>query len=85
MKQIQDTNLGDFIIKCPNPDNISEELKELYNITEEDEKPFKLNASQAMEFYYDLFDIESNARLQSERENIAFMLAFYFLKYPTVV
>jgi hypothetical protein len=24
MKQVSDTNLGDFIIKCPNPDNIPE-------------------------------------------------------------
>jgi hypothetical protein len=24
MQQVSDTNLGDFIIKCPNPDNISE-------------------------------------------------------------
>jgi hypothetical protein len=30
MKQVSDTNLGDFIIKCPNPDNVSEELQDLY-------------------------------------------------------
>lgn len=30
MKHVKDTNLGDFIIKCPNPDKISEELEDKY-------------------------------------------------------
>ena len=63
MKQVEDTNLGDFIIKCPNPDNISEQLEDIYGKSEDSQKPFKLNASQAMQFYYDLFDIETNSKL----------------------
>lgn len=57
MRQVSDTNLGDFIIKCPNPDHISDVLEGVYGKVEEGKALFKLNASQAMEFYYDLFDI----------------------------
>jgi hypothetical protein len=65
MRQVSDTNLGDFIIKCPNPDHISEVLEGVYGKVEEGKELFKLNASQAMEFYYDLFDIESASKLDS--------------------
>ena len=36
-----------------------------------------------MEFFYDLFDVETYSRLESERENVAFLIAFFFLKYKT--
>ena len=32
MKQVSDTNLGDFIIKCPNPDNLPEDWKDKYDV-----------------------------------------------------
>lgn len=89
MKQVSDTNLGDFVIKCPNPDNVPEELEDIYG--KPDPKadppvdPFTLSASQAMEFYYDLFDIEVASKLESEREHVAFLLAFHFLKYGSTL
>lgn len=85
MKQVSDTNLGDFIIKCPNPDHVSQELEDIYGKVEEGKEPFKLNASQAMEFYYDLFDIETASKLDSEREHVAFLIAFYFLKFTSTI
>lgn len=30
LKQVSDTNLGDFIIKCPNPDNLPPEWIDKY-------------------------------------------------------
>jgi hypothetical protein len=36
MKQVSDTNLGDFVFKCPNPDNLPEDWKERYQVKEED-------------------------------------------------
>lgn len=38
-----------------------------------------------MEFYYDLFDIETASKLDSEREHVAFLIAFYFLKFPNTL
>lgn len=32
MKQVSDTNLGDFIIKCPNPDCLPDEWIEKYKV-----------------------------------------------------
>lgn len=36
MKQTSDTNLGDFIIKCPNPDNIPQDFAKMHEIDETD-------------------------------------------------
>ena len=33
MKQVSDTNLGDFIFKCPNPDNLPDDWIEKYKVT----------------------------------------------------
>jgi len=87
MKQVSDTNLGDFIFKCPNPDNLPDDWKEKYQVKEEDNsmdsENKEIRASQAMEFFYDLFDVETYSKLESERENVAFLVAFYFLKYKS--
>lgn len=87
MKQVSDTNLGDFIFKCPNPDNLPDDWKEKYQVKEEDNSMDselkQIRASQAMEFFYDLFDVQTYSKLESERENVAFLVAFYFLKYKT--
>lgn len=85
MHQVSDTNLGDFIIKCPNPDNVSEELQGIYGAIEEGKDMFRLNTSQAMEYYYDLFDIETASKVDSEREHVAFLVAFYFLKFNSTL
>lgn len=61
IKQVGDTNLGDFMIKCPNPDNLPDDWKEKYKVEEKEggqkSKYQKINVSQALEFYYDLFDL----------------------------
>lgn len=85
MRQVSDTNLGDFIIKCPNPDNVSQELQDIYGEINEDNPPFQLNASQAMEFFYDLFDMETAQKLDAEHEHVAFLIAFYFLKFTNTI
>lgn len=67
MKQVSDTNLGDFIIKCPNPDKLPDEWKQKYKVEEKDNEEVSdlkmIRASQAMEFFYDLFDVETYSRL----------------------
>jgi hypothetical protein len=60
-------------------------LQDIYGKIEEGKDPFKLNVSQAMEFYYDLFEIETSSKLDSEREHVAFLIAFYFLKFPNTI
>lgn len=61
MKQIDNTNLGDFMIKLPNPDNLPDEWKDKYRIYEQEgtqRSKFKsLSISEALEFYYDLFEL----------------------------
>lgn len=36
-----------------------------------------------MEFFYNMFDMETATRLEAERENLAFIIAFFFLKYKS--
>ena len=83
IKQVSDTNLGDFIIKLPNPDAIPPESEDQYGKVEEDEPPIKMNGSQAMDLFYDLFDIENASKVDSERENIAYLVCFYLLKFES--
>lgn len=40
-----------------------------------------LTASQAMQFYLDLFDIETAAKLEQQREQIAYLLAFFLMRF----
>lgn len=35
VKQVSDTNLGDFVVKCPNPDNLPPDWIDRYEVTEE--------------------------------------------------
>lgn len=70
MKQVSDTNLGDFIIKCPNPDNLPSDWLIQYNVVQDESGVLTSNykeirVGKALEYFYDLFDIDTNSQLES--------------------
>lgn len=64
-KNTRDTNLGDFIMKLPNPDLLPDEVKDLYPNISSEEGNHYMDFEEALQLYNDIFSIEDSANIHA--------------------
>jgi hypothetical protein len=54
---VENPSLGDYIIKLPNPDNISDEYVRLFHEAKSEEVRCQVSYEMALQFYTDMFKV----------------------------